>query len=140
VTATQSTLGAGLHILSAVRPCLALEFARRALHSFRMISKHLALFLTLSLAGCCASGIGCNTPPPGGPVAWDGLGVPPTENAVGSDSASTASYPGKPKKVRPIATQADSNAQAHDKYGQEQAADQAADAKLTKQLKICGDC
>ena len=36
-----------------------------------------------ALAGCCASGTGCSdTYSVGAPIAWDGLGEPPTENAA----------------------------------------------------------
>jgi hypothetical protein len=105
-----------------------------------MISRCLALFMMASLlAGCCASGVGCNAPATGGPVAWDGLGVPPSENAA-ADSELRGSNPGKRKKVGQIDTQADSNPQGGDKYQQEQAADEAADAKLNEQLKICRKC
>jgi hypothetical protein len=61
-----------------------------------MISRCIALFL----ACCCASRVGCNAPAAGGPVAWDGLGVPPAENAA-ANGALRASDPGKRKKVRP---------------------------------------
>jgi hypothetical protein len=104
-----------------------------------MISRCIALFLASLLAGCCASGVGCNAPAAGGPVAWDGMDVPPAENAA-ADSALRGSDPGKRKKVRQIATQADSIPQGGDKNEQEQAADEAADAKLNEQLKICRKC
>jgi hypothetical protein len=51
-----------------------------------------------------------------------------------------ASDPGKRKKLRQTATQADSNTQGGEKYEQEQAAGEAADAKLNEQLKICRNC
>jgi hypothetical protein len=102
-----------------------------------MISRCIALLLASLLAGCCASGVGCNAPAAGGPVAWDGLGVPPEENAA--DSALRGSDPGKRKKARQIDMQANSNPQGGDKYQQEQAGE-AADAKLNEQLKICRNC
>jgi hypothetical protein len=105
-----------------------------------MISRCIALFLASLLAGCCASGVGCNAPTAGGPVAWDGLGVLPAENAA-ADSASMGSDSGKRKRIRQIATQTDSiPSTGGDKYEQEQAADRAADARLNKQLRICRNC
>ena len=43
--------------------------------------KLIALLVACSaLTGCCASGTGCSVPPAtaGAPIAWDGLGEPPT--------------------------------------------------------------
>jgi hypothetical protein len=104
-----------------------------------MISRCIALFLASLLAGCCASGVGCNAPAAGGPVAWDGLGVPPAENAA-ANGALRARDPGKRKKDRQIDTLPVSNPQGGDKYEREQAADEAADARLNEQLKICRNC
>jgi hypothetical protein len=101
-----------------------------------------AVVLTLSLGGCCASGVGCNAPTAGGgPVAWDGLDALPAENAIEANSMSTASDPpGKPKTVRRIAARPDNQPQPIDQFGREQSSDQAADAKLNNQLKICRNC
>jgi hypothetical protein len=99
-----------------------------------MTSRCIALLLSLALAGCCGSGVVCGTAAaPGGGVAWDGLGSMPAENAVSADNAPTA-------RARPMAARASSKAQPGDQWEQEQGLDQAADAKLTRQLKICSNC
>jgi hypothetical protein len=99
-----------------------------------MTSRCIALLLSLALAGCCGSGVGCGTPTaPGSGVAWDGLGSMPAENTVSGDNAPTA-------RVRPTGARASSKVQPGDQWEQEQGLDQAADAKLTRQLKICSNC
>ena len=46
-----------------------------------MLTKFMVLLVAGSaLTGCCASGTGCATPTAGAPIAWDGLGEPPTAN------------------------------------------------------------
>lgn len=100
-----------------------------------MIARCIALLLSLVLTSCCASGVGCGTvTAPSGAVAWDGLGSVPVENTGSGDSAPT-----ERKKVRQTAARA-SRAQPGDQWEQEQVSDQAADAKLTRQLKICSNC
>jgi hypothetical protein len=106
------------------------------------ISKWLALVSTIALTGCCASGNGCYAPTPGTPVAWDGLGSPPSENADGQQSTRT------PRRSHEIivgsmseATAAsDRKSQADDQWTKEQAAAAEADKKLTRKLKICSNC
>jgi hypothetical protein len=98
-----------------------------------MGSRYWALLLCFILSGCCISGVGCNVSPAGGPVAWDGLGALPAEDA---GTAPAVSDPPK----RPIAKDARKKAQTADKFEQEQAAERSADAKLTDQLKICRNC
>jgi hypothetical protein len=102
-----------------------------------MKSRYGALLLCFVLSGCCIPGGGCNVSAGGGPVAWDGLGVPPTEDA---GNAPPASDPAKPDKVRQIATQVRKKAQAVDKFEQQQTAERSADAKVSDQLKICRNC
>jgi hypothetical protein len=102
-----------------------------------MESRYWALLLCFMLSGCCISGVGCNVSPAGGPVAWDGLGALPAEDA---GTAPAVSDPPKPDKLRPIAKDARKKAQTADKFEQEQAAERSADAKLTDQLKICRNC
>ena len=50
-----------------------------------MISKCIVFLVgSVALAGCCVSGNGCYAPvvgAPTAPIAWDGLGSPPTETA-----------------------------------------------------------
>ena len=47
-----------------------------------MLTRFMVLLVAATaLAGCCASGTGCSTTPmAGAPIAWDGLGTPPTAN------------------------------------------------------------
>jgi hypothetical protein len=105
-----------------------------------MTARCIALLLAASLAGCCASGVSCNAPASTGSVAWDGLGAPPTENAVSTDGAPITSGPGKLKKVRKVTAQADSEPQGRNRFEQDQAAEQAADVRLNRQLRICEAC
>ena len=114
---------------------VGLEFTDRCPHKLPMISRCIALLLSLALAGCCASGVGCGTASaPPGPVAWDGLGSVPPENSGDVDNGQIDR-----KKVRQTA-RANGRVQPGDRWEQEQASDQAADAKLTRQLKICSNC
>ena len=102
-----------------------------------MKSRSSALLLCFVLSGCCIPGGGCNVSAAGGPVAWDGLDAPATEDA---GTAPSASDPAKPDKVRQMATEARKKTQAVEKFEQEQAAERSADAKLSDQLKICRNC
>jgi hypothetical protein len=110
-----------------------------------MISKCTTfLFAAFALAGCCVSGNGCYAPLPAGtPIAWDGLGSPPTESEVEHKPKRT-SRPKTKIVVGPLnestAAQTDPKSQSRDSWAQQQAADQDADAKLTKQLVICRNC
>ena len=47
-----------------------------------MLTKLMVLLVAGSaLSGCCVSGTGCSTTATAGaPIAWDGLGEPPTAN------------------------------------------------------------
>jgi hypothetical protein len=108
-----------------------------------MISKCVAcLFAAVALAGCCMSGNGCYTPLPGAPVAWDGLGSPPSEEAMVSER--------KPKRqprteavARPdhdgTAT-SDAKPFSKERLAQQEAADRVADGALAKKLVICRGC
>jgi hypothetical protein len=108
-----------------------------------MMSKCIAfVFASVALAGCCASGNGCYAPLPGTPIAWDGLGSPPTENEreykpKRTPRSNTEIVVGPLNETR---AQADPKSQPQDQWTQEQAADRDADAKLTKQLMICRNC
>jgi hypothetical protein len=109
-----------------------------------MIWKCIAfLVATLMLAGCCSLGNGC-APEAGAPIAWDGLGTPPT-----SDTQPVELRPNKPARVKkeiivgPLgATTAEQNdkVQPKDRWEQEQAADQDDEAKLKRKLMICRTC
>jgi hypothetical protein len=103
-----------------------------------MIFRCIVLVSSLALAGCCASGVGCATSEPYG-VAWDGLGPAPEEQTVSSDSA-PARQPSSNKRDRQQAARSNSNTPPGNQWEQEQASGAAADAKLTRQLKICSNC
>jgi hypothetical protein len=109
-----------------------------------MISKCIAfLSVALLLANCCALGNGC-APAAGAPIAWDGLGTPPTD-----DPQSTEPQPKKPVRAKreiivgplgaAVAGQ-NSKTQPKDNWEQQQAADQDDEAKLKRKLMICRTC
>ena len=114
---------------------LGLELSRRAPHRFRMISRCIVALLLISLAGCCASGLGCNAPATGS-IAWDGLGAPPAEGSAGPDAASMTNDPGKSSKVRKPAAQPVNKFQGRDQFELQQAADEAADVQLNRGPEI----
>ncbi|NOJ44939.1 hypothetical protein [Bradyrhizobium archetypum] len=110
-------------------------------------------FLTLliigtALSGCCASGTGCSTPTAtGAPIAWDGLGEPPT--ADGEQAG-----PSKPKRrtarnrdreiilgpLNEAAPRETSARSAYEEWTRLPNEDPEADARLKRQIKICRDC
>jgi len=109
-----------------------------------MISKCVAfLAAALMLANCCAMGSGC-APAAGSPVAWDGLGTAPTDDAQPLEL--------RPKQhsrarreiiVGPLdaaATEPDRRVQPKDRWEQQQAADQDDEARLKRKLMICRSC
>jgi len=108
-----------------------------------MILKCIAfLFAAVALAGCRVSGNGSYTSLPGTPIAWDGLGSPPTVNETGPKPKRT-SRPKTEIVVGPpneTSAQVDPKSQSQDRWTQDQAADRDADAKLTKQMMICRNC
>ena len=63
-----------------------------------MLTKFMVLLVAGSaLTGCCASGTGCSTTQTAGaPIAWDGLGEPPTAN----DAPGEEKRPAKRKTAR----------------------------------------
>jgi len=99
-----------------------------------------------ALAGCCASGTGCSTTPmAGAPIAWDGLGEPPTAN----DAPGEEKRPAKRKTARnreiilgPLnGAPAQSEAKArYDEWTRQPNEDVEADARLARQTKICRGC
>lgn len=108
-----------------------------------MILKCIAfLVAALTLANCCALGSGC-APESGAPVAWDGLGSPPTDD--------TQPVEPRPKKharakrettVHPAdaAVTAQNKIEPKDQWEQQQAADQVEEVKLKRKLMICRTC
>ena len=99
-----------------------------------------------ALTGCCASGTGCSTTQTAGaPIAWDGLGEPPTAN----DAPGEEKRPAKRKTARdreivlgPLNdAPARSDAKArYDEWTRQPNEDVEADARLARQTKICRGC
>jgi len=67
-----------------------------------MISKSIVfLFSAIALGGCCISGNGCYAPVAGAPIAWDGLGSPPTDVAeVSEDQPKKKKTPSEARNYR----------------------------------------
>jgi hypothetical protein len=108
-----------------------------------MISKHVVfIFAGLALAGCCASGTTCDVPTAGAHAAWDGLGPDLNDNANGNTNA----HPAKSSRPREASMRIDSNVsgerkrQANNEWEQQQAADKADEARLSKTMIICRGC
>jgi hypothetical protein len=112
-----------------------------------MLARFLVLlFAGTALTGCCVSGTGCVTgPTSGAPIAWDGLGEPPT--AI--DAPGEERRPAKRKTARnreiilgPLNSstpQSDAKAQ-YDNWEKRPNEDAEADARLARQTKICKGC
>jgi len=112
-----------------------------------MLTRFMVLLVAgTALAGCCASGTGCSTTPmAGAPIAWDGLGEPPTAN----DAPGEERRPAKRKTARnreiilgPLngaPAQSDAKAQ-YDDWTRRPNEDVEADARLARQTKICKGC
>jgi hypothetical protein len=112
-----------------------------------MLTRFMVLLVAgTALAGCCASGTGCSTTPmAGAPIAWDGLGEPPTANDVPGEEK----RPAKRKTARnreiilgPLnGAPAQSDAKArYDDWTRRPNEDAEADARLARQTKICKGC
>src|SRR5260370_33102291 len=111
-----------------------------------MISKSVVfLFSAIALGGCCISGNGCYAPVAGAPIAWDGLGSPPTDVAEVSEDQP------KTKKTRPrreiivgplgdVAAAPNSRSQASESWAQQEAPDQADESRLENKLRNCRNC
>ena len=123
-----------------------------------MLTRFMVLLVAGSaLTGCCVSGTGCSTTATtGAPIAWDGLGEPPT--ADGEQAA-----PNKPKRrtarsreheivlgplndapsrgasAKETLTGSDAKAR-YDEWTRLPNEDPEADAKLKRQIKICQNC
>ena len=111
-----------------------------------MLTKLLALLIAgTALTGCCSSGTGCATPTAGTPIAWDGLGEPPTAN----DAPGEEKRPAKRKAARdreivlgPLndaPARSDAKARYED-WTRQPNEDVEADARLARQTKICKGC
>ena len=116
-----------------------------------MLTKIMVLLVAgAGLTGCCASGTGCGTPTAGAPIAWDGLGQPPT-----ADDAPGAEKPPQKRKIArnreiilgplngtaPSGASTGSDAKArYDEWTRQPNEDVEADARLARQTKICRGC
>ena len=112
-----------------------------------MLTRILVLLVAgVALTGCCVSGTGCaTTPTAGAPIAWDGLGQPPTAD----DAPGVEKPPQKRKTARnreiilgPLNdAPARSDAKArYDEWTRQPNEDVEADARLARQTKICRGC
>jgi hypothetical protein len=89
------------------------------------------IILSLSPGGCCVSGNGCQVAAPATGTDWDGLSPSPSENE------GAVSHP----RVRPLKAAATRpKLQSNDPWEQQQAIDQADEARLRRKLMICRDC
>jgi hypothetical protein len=109
-----------------------------------MISKCIAfLVAALMLANCCALGNGC-VPAAGNPVAWDGLGAAPTDDTQPLELRPKQHARAKREIIlgplEAAAAELNSKGQPKDSWEQQQAADQADEARLKRKLMICRTC
>ena len=109
-----------------------------------MIAKCIVFLLAaLTLANCCALGNGC-TPASGAPIAWDGLGSAPTDNAGPVEPPARKHARARREIIigplEAAAAEQTSKAQPKDRWQQEQAADQNDEARLKRKLMICSSC
>ena len=100
------------------------------------------LFASVALSGCCSIGPGCNAPISGVATAWDGLGTDPSgkDDEIEPRRKSARHHEISVGPVRSAAKPPDADAQPEDRWARQTAEDQAADAKLSKQLRICTNC
>ena len=114
-----------------------------------MLTKIMVLLVAGSaLTGCCASGTGCSTTQTAGaPIAWDGLGEPPTAD----DAPGEEKRPAKRKTARnreiilgplngapPREPRTPKRATTNGRGSPTKTSE--ADARLARQTKICKGC
>ena len=111
-----------------------------------MLTKLLALLIVgTALTGCCSSGTGCATPTSGTPIAWDGLGEPPTANdAPGEEQRPTKRKTARNREIilgplNDAPARSDAKARYED-WTRQPNEDIEADARLARQTKICRGC
>ncbi|MET0868105.1 MAG: hypothetical protein ABWY35_08380 [Pseudorhodoplanes sp.] len=116
-----------------------------------MYSKLLVLLVAATaLSGCCVSGTGCAGPTPGTPLAWDGLGEPPTDDGAQQPGEARPAKRRVANRSREIVLGplnsvppkgSSSNAKAaYDEWTRLPNEDPEADARLKRQIKICQNC
>src|SRR5262245_40620981 len=115
-----------------------------------MHTKLLVLLIAgTALSGCCVSGTGCATQTAGAPIAWDGLGEPPTANDEPGEQKQPKRRTARnreiilgplndaPKESSPRETSTRSDAKArYDEWTRQPNEDVEADARLARQTKI----
>jgi hypothetical protein len=108
----------------------------------------------LALSGCCMSGSGCYVAKEGPLSAWDGRGTGPDAAAVvEEEQPMTPEQPMAPQSKKKTArtktgmmtepgkrTRAEAEQESEQMRAEQDAANQDADARLTKSLTICRDC
>src|SRR4051794_526353 len=101
-------------------------------------------FVATALAGCCVAGNGCYSPVANVPLAWDGLGTAPRE--LGQPSENRSRRTSGPKReiivgaVEAAAAEPKPQLKGREAYVQQEAADRAAQERLSKKLVICTNC
>src|SRR6516225_9173076 len=95
-----------------------------------------ALLLALSLGGCCLSTSGCIAPQPTALTDWDGLGQPPKEAAAPAAPKQQVNKRAKDQETKP----ASNSAKVANSWEDEEARQQADDARLKRKLIICQNC
>ncbi|WP_392685494.1 hypothetical protein [Bradyrhizobium sp. RDI18] len=102
----------------------------------------MALFIAgIALSGCCASGTGCSTQTAGAPIAWDGLGEPPTADG---ERAQPKRRTARNREIilgplNEAAPRSDAR-ERYDDWTRQPNEDAEADARLARQTKICRGC
>jgi hypothetical protein len=112
-----------------------------------MLTKFMVLLVAGSaLTGCCVSGTGCSTTATvGAPIAWDGLGEPPTANdAPGEEKRPAKRRASRDREIilgplNGAPTQSEAKAR-YDDWTRQPNEDAEADARLARQTKICKGC
>jgi hypothetical protein len=121
-----------------------------------MILPRLIVFVlaALALSGCCLSGSGCYVAKEGPLSAWDGRGAGPDDSMVTEEEQSMApEQPMAPQSKKKTAraktgmmtepgkrTRAEAERESEQMRAEQDAADQDANARLTKALTICQNC
>jgi hypothetical protein len=116
-----------------------------------MLTRIMVLLVAGSaLTGCCASGTGCSTQTAGAPIAWDGLGEPPTaDDAPGEEKRPAKRKTARNREIilgplndapaRETSGRPDTKAR-YDEWTRQPNEDVEADARLARQTRICKGC
>jgi hypothetical protein len=111
-----------------------------------MLTRFMVLLVAGStLTGCCVSGTGCSTTQTAGaPIAWDGLGEPPTANDEPGVQKPPKRRTARDREIilgplNGAPPQSDAKAR-YDDWSRQPNEDAEADARLARQTKICRGC